>query len=119
MAEFLAKLVGPWITFAQGAANHAHCVKSEERELAKPENQDLRDALFYINGRRYYNVPKLAKYEARRAAAPHPPKRPALKTRRNTRAREQREAGCVSDQRLNQKTGENGGKICIRNSENL
>ncbi len=63
------------ITFAQGAARHAHSVRSEERDLTKPENQDLRDALFYVNGRRYYDVPKLEIYEQRLAKAPHPPKR--------------------------------------------
>jgi hypothetical protein len=81
MAKFLAA-VAPWIKpFSQCAAEHGHCVRSEERDLEKPENQDLRDALIYINGRRYYVVAKLEKYRRRRAEAPRPPKRSAPKTK--------------------------------------
>jgi hypothetical protein len=68
-----------WIRFAEGALRHAHCVRSEERLHDKPENQDLRDAMFWLNGRRYYDLEKLQAFEARRAAAPPPPKRPAPK----------------------------------------
>lgn len=81
----------PWvITFAQGAARHAHCVRSEERDLERyPE---LRDALIWVNGRRYYILQKLEKHERKRAAAPPPPKRTAPKTNAKREATEAAEA---------------------------
>jgi len=80
MAEFAAKVL---IRFTQGVARHGWSTRTEERELEKPENHDLRSALIYHNGRRYYVLSKLEIYERRIAAAAHPPRRPPLRTKRN------------------------------------
>jgi hypothetical protein len=70
-----------WIPFAESAARHGHCVKTEERDMERyPE---LRDAMIYVNGRRYMILKKLEAYERKRAQAPFPPKRAALRTKRN------------------------------------